>query len=67
MLEENLVLDDFIQSMLICNQGYRVEYEPLAVATELPSPTLKHELPAPDLRDRHRADARRLPAARERA
>jgi len=43
MVDENLVLDDFIQSMLICNQGYRVVYEPLAFATELPSPTLKHE------------------------
>src|SRR5688572_6653998 len=38
-LEENLVLDDFIQSMLVCNQGYRVVYEPMAVATELPSQT----------------------------
>ncbi|HSB92640.1 MAG TPA: glycosyltransferase family 2 protein [Flavitalea sp.] len=43
VLEENLVLDDFIQSMLICNQGYRVEYEPSAFASELPSPTLQFE------------------------
>lgn len=42
-IEENLVLDDFIQSMLICNQGYRVVYEQMAVATELPSQTLKDE------------------------
>ena len=43
VLEENLVLDDFIQSMLVCNQGYKVVYEPLAFATELPSLTLKDE------------------------
>jgi cellulose synthase/poly-beta-1,6-N-acetylglucosamine synthase-like glycosyltransferase len=42
-VEENLVLDDFIQSMLVCNQGYEVVYEPLAFATELPSVTLKDE------------------------
>ena len=42
-LDENLVLDDFIQSMLVCNQGYRVVYEQSAVAAELPSPTLKDE------------------------
>jgi len=43
MLEEQLVLDDFIQSMLVCNQGFRVIYEKAAFASEAPSPTLKDE------------------------
>jgi biofilm PGA synthesis N-glycosyltransferase PgaC len=43
ILDEQLVLDDFIQSMLVCNQGYRVIYEKAAFASELPSPSLKDE------------------------
>jgi cellulose synthase/poly-beta-1,6-N-acetylglucosamine synthase-like glycosyltransferase len=39
----DLVLDDFVISMKICMQGYRIEYEPGAFAAELPSASLQEE------------------------
>lgn len=39
----NTVLDDFVLSMSICLGGYRIEYEPNAFATELPSISLEEE------------------------
>ncbi len=42
-LAANILLDDFIMSMEICRQGYRVVYEPAAFATEAPSLSMKDE------------------------
>ena len=42
-LDDNLILDDFVISMKICLQGYRIEYEPGAYAVETPSASLKEE------------------------
>jgi poly-beta-1,6-N-acetyl-D-glucosamine synthase len=42
-LEDELILDDFIISMQICLEGYKIEYEPGAFATELPSVSLAEE------------------------
>ncbi len=42
-LNDELILDDFIISMQICLQGYKIEYEPAAYATESPSASLKEE------------------------
>ncbi len=42
-LDDQLVLDDFVMSMQVCLQGYKIEYEPGAFATELPSASLKEE------------------------
>jgi cellulose synthase/poly-beta-1,6-N-acetylglucosamine synthase-like glycosyltransferase len=42
-LPDNLVLDDFVTSMLICLQGYKIAYEREAFATELPSASLAEE------------------------
>ena len=39
----DVVLDDFYLSMKICEAGYRVEYEPAAVAEENPSISLADE------------------------
>jgi cellulose synthase/poly-beta-1,6-N-acetylglucosamine synthase-like glycosyltransferase len=39
-LDDNVILDDFVMSMQICLQGYRIAYEPGAYATELPSASL---------------------------
>jgi cellulose synthase/poly-beta-1,6-N-acetylglucosamine synthase-like glycosyltransferase len=41
--EIELILDDFVISMQIALQGYRIEYEPDAFATELPSASLAEE------------------------
>jgi len=38
------ILDDFMISMLIAKQGYRIVYEPLAYATESGSETVQEEL-----------------------
>lgn len=38
-----ILLDDFMISMNICRQGYRVMYEPAAYAMETPSMTIKEE------------------------
>jgi cellulose synthase/poly-beta-1,6-N-acetylglucosamine synthase-like glycosyltransferase len=42
-LDDELILDDFIISMQICLDGYKIEYEPGAFATELPSASLAEE------------------------
>jgi len=42
-VEKNILLDDFIISMRICQKGYRVMYEPRAFATESPSFSIKEE------------------------
>jgi cellulose synthase/poly-beta-1,6-N-acetylglucosamine synthase-like glycosyltransferase len=41
--EDDIILDDFIISMKICLQGYRIEYEPEAFAIETPSTSLNEE------------------------
>jgi len=43
-LEEDTILDDFIQSMRIVDQGYRFIYEPNAYAMETPSDSVEEEL-----------------------
>ncbi|MVN76981.1 glycosyltransferase [Hymenobacter sp. HMF4947] len=43
-LESDTILDDFVQSLRIVHQGYRVVYEPKAYATEQPSVSLPDEL-----------------------
>lgn len=40
---ENIILDDFVTSMRVCLQGYRIKYEPMAFAMETPSASLKEE------------------------
>ena len=42
-LEADTVLDDFVQSLRIVQQGYRVAYEPRAYATEDASASLEEE------------------------
>lgn len=42
-IDENIILDDFVISMQVCLQGYKIRYEPDAFATELPSASLKEE------------------------
>lgn len=42
-VDDKLLLDDFVISMQICLQGYKLEYEPNAFATEMPSTTLAEE------------------------
>lgn len=42
-VQEDVLLDDFIISMNICKDGYRVVYEPKAYACEAPSFNLKEE------------------------
>ncbi|MDJ1467828.1 glycosyltransferase family 2 protein [Cytophagaceae bacterium DM2B3-1] len=43
-LEEDSILDDFVQSLRIVEKGYKVVYEPKAFASELPSESLKDEM-----------------------
>lgn len=43
-LEEDTILDDFIQSLRICQKGYRVVYEPEAYAVETASENSREEL-----------------------
>jgi biofilm PGA synthesis N-glycosyltransferase PgaC len=43
ILNDNIILDDFIISMKICLQGYKIKYEPGAFATEFPSASLAEE------------------------
>jgi biofilm PGA synthesis N-glycosyltransferase PgaC len=43
-LEKDTILDDFIQSLRIVEQGYRVIYEPQAYAMEDPSASLAEEM-----------------------
>jgi cellulose synthase/poly-beta-1,6-N-acetylglucosamine synthase-like glycosyltransferase len=42
-MSDELILDDFVISMQICLQGYKIEYEPRAFATESPSASLSEE------------------------
>ena len=42
-LRNELILDDFIISMQVCLQGYKIAYEPGAYAAELPSLSLAEE------------------------
>lgn len=42
-LDREVILDDFVISMQVCLQGYRIEYEPDAFATESPSASLAEE------------------------
>lgn len=44
MLPEDTLLDDFMQSMQIAARGYKIVYEPRAVATEKPSANIQAEL-----------------------
>lgn len=39
----DIILDDFYVSLKVCQQGYRVMYEPLAIAAEYPSKNIKEE------------------------
>ncbi|CAG4998926.1 hypothetical protein DYBT9275_02110 [Dyadobacter sp. CECT 9275] len=43
-VEADTILDDFMISMLIAEQGYRIIYEPEAYATELSSDNIQEEL-----------------------
>ena len=43
-VEADTILDDFMISMLIAGQGYRIIYEPDAYASELSSDNIKEEL-----------------------
>lgn len=43
-LEEDTILDDFMQTLRICEKGYRVLYEPDAYAAETASDNVKEEL-----------------------
>ena len=43
-LEEDTILDDFVATLRIAAQGYRVAYEPAAFAAELPSATTQDEM-----------------------
>lgn len=43
-LEHDTILDDFIQTMRICQQGFRVKYEPESFAAETASDNVKEEL-----------------------
>lgn len=40
---KNIILDDLIISMRICQKGYRIAYEPDAYAMETPSASIKEE------------------------
>lgn len=42
-LNDEIILDDFIISMQVCLQGYKIKYEPDAFATESPSASLQEE------------------------
>lgn len=43
LLNDNIILDDFVISMKVCLQGYKIRYEPEAFATEFPSASLAEE------------------------
>jgi cellulose synthase/poly-beta-1,6-N-acetylglucosamine synthase-like glycosyltransferase len=42
-LNDNIILDDFVISMNVCLQGYKIKYEPGAFAGERPSASLAEE------------------------
>ena len=41
--EDHIILDDFVISMNVCLKGYKIEYEPRAYATEMPSANIGEE------------------------
>jgi cellulose synthase/poly-beta-1,6-N-acetylglucosamine synthase-like glycosyltransferase len=41
--DDEIILDDFVISMQVCMQGYKITYEPGAFATEFPSASLAEE------------------------
>jgi biofilm PGA synthesis N-glycosyltransferase PgaC len=41
--EENIVIEDFVQSLKICMKGYIIRYEPAAYAMETSSQSMKEE------------------------
>lgn len=43
VLPDSVILDDFMISLHLNGQGYRIAYEPRAFAAEPPSPTLREE------------------------
>jgi cellulose synthase/poly-beta-1,6-N-acetylglucosamine synthase-like glycosyltransferase len=43
LTDENVITDDFLISMQVCLQGYRMVYEPEAYSSELPSATIQEE------------------------
>lgn len=43
-LEEDTILDDFVQSLRIVGKGYKVVYEPKAFAMEAPSTSMAEEM-----------------------
>jgi poly-beta-1,6-N-acetyl-D-glucosamine synthase len=42
-VDSHVLLDDFIISLKICRKGYRIEYEPAAYASEMPTTSLLEE------------------------
>ena len=42
-LPSNILLDDFVQSMYVCERGYRMQYEPGAFAIETSSANMREE------------------------
>jgi cellulose synthase/poly-beta-1,6-N-acetylglucosamine synthase-like glycosyltransferase len=42
-LPDNVILDDFVCSLKVAQQGYRIQYEPSAYAVELPSFSMEDE------------------------
>jgi poly-beta-1,6-N-acetyl-D-glucosamine synthase len=42
-LDDKIILDDFVISMNVCLQGYKIDYEPGAFASEFPSVSLAEE------------------------
>lgn len=42
--DDNVILDDFVISMNVVNSGYRVLYDPEALATENATPTITQEM-----------------------
>jgi len=42
-LPEDIIIEDFVQSLLICKKGFTVKYEPTAVATESSSGSIREE------------------------
>lgn len=42
-IPDNIILDDFYMSLQIKEQGYKIVYEPKAIATETPSASLANE------------------------
>ena len=43
-LRENIIIEDFVQSLLLCMEGYVVRYEPAAWSEEKASPALADEI-----------------------